>query len=349
MNLSLVSKLKKIIEEGVNKERIRRFEDVIIESIDEFVKEDVFYELPTNEILKIIKKSEIENAELLYEIISRMCAIKGEDSTLLLNIIKREEAPLEECLKFLSKFEYCQLCQRTTELLKEEKDLPERDFELEIEELKRINEELQKKKKEVEKKTIFSPVTEKPSDFESDIFKAAREGKLTSMQYLIEQCHVDPEIKDDGGRTSIFYASGKGYLEVVEYLYETYHVNVETKDKHECTPIFYASGKGCLEVVQYLYEECHANVETKNNDSCTPLFCASGYGHLDVVKYLYEQCHADVEAKNKDGRTPILFASVNGHFEVVKYLCETCHAEITEETIERAKTEEIYEYLRSKH
>ena len=99
---------------------------------------------------------------------------KGEESTLLLNVIKSEEATLEECIKILSKFEHSQICQRTSELFYKDKDLPERDYELVIEELEKENERLKKeiedlRNKTKEKKTYFPPVTEKPADFESNI------------------------------------------------------------------------------------------------------------------------------------------------------------------------------------
>ena len=37
----------------------------------------------------------------------------------------------------------------------------------------------------------FLPIKEKPKDYEKDIFKACEEGKLTSVQWLIEQENVD--------------------------------------------------------------------------------------------------------------------------------------------------------------
>ena len=124
---SLISKLKTLIEEGGSKDIIEEYEDVVAEEIEKFVKEESFYELPTNEILKIIGKSEIGDVELLCEVISRMIESKGGESTLLLNVIKIEEATLEECIKILSKFKHSQICQRTSKLFNEDNALPERD------------------------------------------------------------------------------------------------------------------------------------------------------------------------------------------------------------------------------
>ena len=176
---------------------------------------------------KFIGKSDIEDIDVLCELISKIHKNKGKESTLLLNVVKREKATLEECIKILSTFEQCPICQRTCELFKEEKDLPERDFEHENETLKKEIETLKKKTKET--KTYFPPVTEKPSDFESNICEAAKEGKLTSVQYLVEQCHANVETKSNNGRTPINYASLNGHLEVVKYLYETCHAKITNK------------------------------------------------------------------------------------------------------------------------
>ena len=230
MSLSLISKLKTLVEEGGSKKKIEAYEDVVVEEIEKYVKEESFYELPTNEILKIVVKSEIGDIDVLCELVSRTRSKKRGESTLLLNVIKREEATLEECIKILSTFKQCPICQLTSELFNGDKKMPERDYEHEIEILKKEIEKLQNKTKETEeKKTCFPPVTEKPSDFESDILKAAEKGKLTSVQYLVEECHADVETKDNYGRTPIMRASCYGKLEVVKYLYETCHANITTE------------------------------------------------------------------------------------------------------------------------
>ena len=261
---SLISKLKGLIEEGGNEKKIEAYEEVIVEEIEEYVKKELFYILPTNEIMKIIGKSEIGDVDALCEFISRMNANKGEESTLLLNVIKREDATLEECVKILSKFEHSPLCQRTNELFSEEKNLPERDFEHELVELKKETGKHEKETKETketkEEETFFPPVTVKPSNFESYIFTAATDGKLTSVQYHVEQLHADVERKGLFGNTVIILAAKEGHLDVVKYLYEKCHANVEAKNNYGFTPLNYASGSGYFEVVKYLCEKCHAKV-----------------------------------------------------------------------------------------
>ena len=168
-----------------------------------------------------------------------MLAKKGEESTLLLNVIKREEAVLEECIKILSKFEHSQICKRTSELFNKDKELLERDIEQELEELNKENGKLQK-----ETKTYFHPVTEKPFDFESDICETAYQGKLTSVQYLVEQCHADVETKNKNEWTPINHALYSGHLDIVKYLYETCHAEITEKT------LMLARGCECKEYIR---------------------------------------------------------------------------------------------------
>ena len=380
MSRKLISKTIALLNEGGRKDILESYEELIVDELEEYIEGNLFFELPTNEILKIIDKSNIEDIDQICSFISKMNENKKEESILLLNVIKADETTFEGCMKILSKFDSSPICRRTSELFDENKKLPERDNEHEISELKKEIEKLRNRTKE--KKTYFSPVTEKPFDFESDIFKAAEEGKLKSVQYLVEQLHADVETKDKDGRTPINIASWNGHLKIVKYLYEACDANVEVRDNYGRTPINITSLKGHIEVVKYLYEKCYANFEAKDNYGFTPINNASLKGHfsvvkylyeacdanieakddsgstpinnaslkgyLEVVKYLYETCHANVETRNKSGRTPIYNASLNGHLEVVKYLCETCHAKITEKIILNAKTEELKNYLLSK-
>ena len=78
------------------------------------------------------------------------------------------------------------------------------------------------------------------------------------------------------------FACQEGHLTTVKFLVKECHANVEAKANDGNTPLIGASTKGHLTTVKYLVEECHANVEAKNNNGDT----AKDYGESDVVAYL---------------------------------------------------------------
>ena len=217
----IISKLSKLLSEGASNESIEAHEELIIDEIEKHVKDASFYSLPTEEIVRIIEKSSINDAKLLMELTQNMSNNKGKDAVLLLNVISSEEATFEECVKIISNFSKCPLLKRLGNLFNSDAILPERDYQYEIDELKKEIEEHKKIPK-----TSFPPMAKKPNDFESDIHKAAEKGKLTSVQYLVEQCHANVEAKGEYGRTPLINASNNGHLDVVKYLVEECHAKI---------------------------------------------------------------------------------------------------------------------------
>ena len=55
-------------------------------------------------------------------------------------------------------------------------------------------------------------------DFESDIFIATQEGKLSSVEYIIEKMGVDCNTKDKNGKSLLHIACEKGHLPIVNIL-----------------------------------------------------------------------------------------------------------------------------------
>jgi hypothetical protein len=283
--ISSLTELATLLNEGDNETKVENIRESIAESIEEIIEEDeLFFSLPTNEITKIIQKSDISNAETYSNIISRLCEAKGGEAALILNVIEAKEANFEECVRIVSSLKCSPVCVRLGDLYKENENQPEFDYEHEIFWLKKEIEELKQ-----QRRTIFKPVTEKPSDFESDIYVAARKGKLTSVQYLIEQHKANAGANDDKGSTPLYYASENGHIAVVRYLIERCSVNVEAEGIYRSTPLHFASNNGHIEVVKYLIEQCHANVEAKDINGWTPLHYTSGKGYVELVKYLIEQ------------------------------------------------------------
>ena len=172
MKRNLIYSLSALLRENGSIESIETIEIILINSFDEIGKEESFYKLPAN-----------EDVEFLCSAISMMCRNKGLESVLLLNVIDSKEATFDECIKVISEFSHCPICKRTGELFEKE-NLPTINYKYEIEKLK---EEIEKHKET----SRFQAVVQKPADLERDICDAAKKGKLTSVQYLIEQCQIN--------------------------------------------------------------------------------------------------------------------------------------------------------------
>ena len=79
MNRCLISKLTTLLNEGGRKDKIETYEELIIDGLEDYVEENLLFELPTNEILKIIDKSNFKSVDQICSIISKMCESKKEE------------------------------------------------------------------------------------------------------------------------------------------------------------------------------------------------------------------------------------------------------------------------------
>ena len=155
---SVLEKLTLDLNECGNEAKVESVEVSIAESIEDAIEEELFFSLPTNEIVKIIQKSNIYDAEMYSNIIVRMCEAKGGEAALILNVVEPKEVTFEECVKIISSLKCSPICVRLSDLHNENEKQPEIDYEYEINKLKQEIEELKK-----QKQTIFKPVIEKPS------------------------------------------------------------------------------------------------------------------------------------------------------------------------------------------
>ena len=145
--------------------------------------------------------------------------------------------------------------------------------------------------KQKERFQYFKPITQKPIDFEPYISKACSEGKLSSVQWLIEKENVNKN------QAYIF----KG---TVDQIY---------------APIHFAVSYGHYSIVKYLIEQQNVDIEIKASDGKTSLHFATKYGKNSVFEYLVYS-GADINATDYYYYTPLHYAALNGNTDLVKKL-----------------------------
>ena len=237
---STIKKINEEIKGEKRKETIDSLEEVLIQNIEEIQNFEGFFQLPLTNILSIISKvdftlisDKINVLKLLQNFVQNSIQAHFEEKEtilLLQNIdISNIQLSFEEILSILEKFTNCPFLSQICDLYKENKQLPEKDYEYEI---KQKDQEIQKLKLQIknsETKIYFQPISEKPKDFESNIFKASKEGKLTSVQWLIEKENVDQN-KTYTNDKPIHVASMNGHLPIAEYFISK-GANINAKDR----------------------------------------------------------------------------------------------------------------------
>ena len=252
----------------------------------------------TNKIIKHIEDELTimkENQEIIMKQTSEM-------PSFYTNIFDRMDQITNKVLKYI---------QDEAKTLKENQDNIQKQVQKYFQDefiLLKSNQQTIKDKLDYNKNLIkFPQLLEKPNDFESDIFKACKEGKLSSIQWLIEIDNVDiikkVEVddinngywKDD---TPIHIASRNGHLPIVQYLIEKHNVYIDKIGSY-CTPLNCACENGHLNIVEYLISK-GAQID---KGTWTPLHVSANYGRTDIVKYLISK-GANRNVYLDDYRTP---------------------------------------------
>ena len=330
----IVKKLSDEIKEKNRKEVIESCEELLTENFEEISSQANFFNLPLNNIFSVISKvdfNEIEENDKIIEFITNI--IKNiinkhfeEKETILIlqNLnITTISFSYEEIFSLLELITNCPILVNFCYLYKEQKQLVDKDYEYEIQQK---DEEIEKLKQKLPKE--FPPITEKPKDYEPDIFKSCKEGKLSSVQWLLEKENEDKNqkveeyneelefYKDD---TPIHIASKNGHLPIVQYLIEKQNVDIDIKGNERKTPLLYAFEKVQFDIVEYLIAK-GANIEAKDEHfEQAPLHYACEWGYLPIVEYLISE-GANIQVTDRVGHYSIHYACQRGHLLIVDYL-----------------------------
>jgi ankyrin repeat protein len=136
--------------------------------------------------------------------------------------------------------------------------------------------------------------------YDSAVRLAFDNKQLEVARYLATECHANIEETDKDGtgryynQTHLFRAVKKGDLESIQFLVQEWHVDVNAKLG------FYGGGtvmhyvmvlcdlETCLEIMKYLTHHGHADVEMKDDHGYTVLLEAIARNQFQVAQYLIE-------------------------------------------------------------
>jgi ankyrin repeat protein len=167
------------------------------------------------------------------------------------------------------------------------------------------------------------------------LMRAASNGKLEVVQWLLREGGAKVTEKDGYGRTALLYAAKAGHLEVVQWLLREGGAKVSEGgwwDNGIGTALVQAAGEGHLPLVQWLLREGGAKITETGHDGRTALLYAAATGHLEVVQWLLREGGAKITETGHDGETALLLAAGAGSLQLVQWLLREGGAKITEKT-----------------
>lgn len=141
-----------------------------------------------------------------------------------------------------------------------------------------------------------------PAERNIVLLKAAKEGQLPRVRYLIHRLGVDLDCTNKRGQTATHMAAGAGFADVVRELIQA-GADVNARARGGITPLDLAVAGSHLNVARVLFEfraDIDARFQTPNGPGMTPLHVAASRGSLEMTKLLIEN-GADLTAVFDDG------------------------------------------------
>ena len=344
--MSLEKSVNDLIDEikknGQNRKNyIEMRENEILQNFDyiQELKTKNFFKLPLINIFSIISNYDFSNQgtnqfSFLNFIISNILKEHSKEYGILYLLkhihfssleSNNEKLTIEEIINLLTLFQNVELFQQLSSKNYEKETHSIKDYSYEIEQKDKFISELQTNLEEYKLKYLtvrYPPITEKPKDYESDFFEACRDGKLSSVRYLIENEGVDI----NRYFCPLNFACEYGHFDIVKYLIEKANVNKEEHDNHKNkeTPLCRSCESGNLSLVKYLIEDAKVDLTKYSNMKISPLHCACDSGHLPIVKYLIETVGFNPNGNKGQICSPLECALSSGYIPIFKYLIERC-------------------------
>ena len=323
---NIINKLK-IAASYESGDAIKKLEKSLSDELVEVSKIPSFYSMPIQTILNVVKGAELdeEDYEKVFKTIVQHIDEKyPNDSALILNAIPSPYSGinLSSLIKIISQLTHSPLCVLLGKLYNEEQSQVVVDYEYQYNQAKK---EIKKLKQEInvyenEKNPHFDPIKEKPSDYEKDIFAAARKNKLDSIKWLIEKENVDVNIANSKQETPLHIASQYGHLKIVQYLCQKGADITLGSLANKWQPIHWAAEFGHLDIVKYLVEECHADARAKRADGFTPLHIAAFWQNLGLAQYLFKHgADKDINLPNQFHVTPLVIVCWKCNSPIIVY------------------------------
>ena len=194
---SAVQKMREEISGRKRKEIIDFLEEILIENIEELSENESFILLPLEYIFSVISKVDLAAfgeksniLKILQNFIKNtiIAHYEEKETLMLLHSIDTTKIYLsfEEIMSILEYFSNCTILNQLCYLYKEKEQIPDLGSDYQYNEK---YQEIEKLKHQINCAEIEKSyqVLQKPKDLESDIFKACKEGKLTSVQWLVEK------------------------------------------------------------------------------------------------------------------------------------------------------------------
>ncbi|XP_055957554.1 E3 ubiquitin-protein ligase mind-bomb isoform X1 [Patella vulgata] len=187
-------------------------------------------------------------------------------------------------------------------------------------------------------------INARDSDNSTILHWACRFGTLSTVQYLVDDLHMNVNTTGRYNQTPLFNCcmSRVSPVDKIKYLV-SHQADINARDSYN-TILHVACLHGTLSTVQYLVDDLHMNVNTTGRYNQTPLFncCMSRVSPVDKIKYLVSH-QADINVRDSYNDTILHEACRFGTLSTVQYLVDCLHLDLH---VKNNRSQTVLDYCR---
>ncbi len=162
-------------------------------------------------------------------------------------------------------------------------------------------------------------LAQKKIPYREDAFlKTLERGDVNTVKLFLA-AGMNPNAKDEMGRTALMLAALNGHNHISQLLLDK-GADVNATDDSGSTAVINAASNDHRGTLEGLLES-GADVNAANKDGQTALLRAAKEGHTEIVRMLLNKS-AKVNIKDKEGRSPLMWAEINAHPDTARLLKE---------------------------
>lgn len=160
-----------------------------------------------------------------------------------------------------------------------------------------------------------------PDQSKFALHAAAREGKVTIVESLLNADPKQARRKDDDGRLPIHWATSSNQPEIVQLLAQQKQFDPDVEDDSGWTPLMIAASVKDAEKLVGMLLGWGADVNQTNNSGQTALHFVSSKNNIDVAHMLFEaKPPASARVRDKRGQYPLHRAAAVGSVPMINLL-----------------------------
>jgi hypothetical protein len=155
--------------------------------------------------------------------------------------------------------------------------------------------------------------------------RAARNGHLNIVSYLVRNCNVDVDATTSDGTTAFCWASWQGHLSIMKFLHQS-GCDIHRVNNFGCNAVLWsAQGDGTAETMEWLYES-GADFNLVNSNGHNAYHKAAQRGSSEAVKWLAEKILIEKRAfwsfvgPDAEGHCPFDLSSMEGHDDLAGWI-----------------------------